>query len=354
MLVLIVTPTHNIENFLNETILSIVSQVGDFDLHYHIQDSQSTDATLDIINSWEQTLRRDDHPWGQKTISFSWISEPDEGIYDAINRGFSRLMASLPDHSSEDVVMGWINGDDTFPQGALQTVVQFFKANPAYDWITGVCCLIREDSAYMDIRDSPWGYSRRYLRQGYYDGRNFDFVQQEGTFWRQHLWEEVGGLNPNLRLAGDWDLWRRFAEHSELVTIRGVLGLHRRRAGQLSGNLGTYQQEIDAYQHQLKPVPQDKAAASSKDYFLAARWNNDDSTWQIDKQNIGGAPEDDPFWLSAQPKLAAHTDLRLKLAGSIYALKTTLKEILHPIKYVPGVPGSPELPQDNPTPESEN
>jgi glycosyltransferase involved in cell wall biosynthesis len=354
MLVLIVTPTRNVENFLNETILSIVSQVGDFDLHYHIQDSQSTDATLDIVNSWEQTLRRDDHPWGRKSISFSWISEPDGGIYEAINRGFSRLLSSVSNHPPENVVMTWINGDDTFPQGALQTVVQFFKANPAYDWITGVSSLIREDSAYMDIRDSPWGYSRRYLRQGYYDGRNFDFVQQEGTFWRQHLWETVGGLNPNLRLAGDWDLWRRFAEHSELVTIRGVLGLHRRRAGQLSSNLETYQQEIDAYQHQLKPVPQDEVAASGKDYFLAARWNNDDFTWQIDKQIIGSAAEEDPFWLSAQPRLAAHTDLRLKLANSMYALQITLKEILHPIKHVPGASASPELFQGYPMTESES
>ncbi len=354
MLVLIVTPTRNVEKFLNETILSVVSQVGDFDLHYHIQDSQSTDTTLDIVNYWEQTLRRNDHPWGQKSISFSWTSEPDGGIYEAINRGFSCLLSSLPDHSPKDVVMTWINGDDTFPQGALQTAVQFFKANPDYDWITGVSSLIREDSAYMDIRDSPWGYSRRYLRQGYYDGRNFDFVQQEGTFWRQHLWEEVGGLNPNLRLVGDWDLWRRFAEHSELVTIRGVLGLHRRRVGQLSGSLETYQQEIDACQQRLNVGSEDDNASIGQDHFLAARWNSDSSRWQIDKQNIGGAPAEDPFWLSAQPRLSTHTDLRLKLADSMYILENTLKEILNPIKHAPGVSASPELSHNSPSSETEN
>ncbi|NJL54683.1 glycosyltransferase [bacterium] len=320
MIILIVTPTRNVEKFLDETIFNILSQAGDFKLHYHIQDSQSTDGTIDIIKKWEHILNTSETPFQKSKISFSWVSESDQGMYDAINRGFAYLTEKVQVVNPNQVVMTWINGDDILTPGAIQTVVQFFSASE-YQWLTGVASLIRNDSAFMDLRDSPWGFSKSFLKQGLYDGRYFDFVQQEGTFWRQSLWQVAGPLDSTLKLAGDWDLWRRFANHSELLTLRAVLGLHRRRRGQLSSSLEAYYQEVDAVlqEHNLGAVSLDPI--EQQHYALTARWNNELAKWQIDTQETVFSLQAD---LSL--RLSQHTESRSNLAQALDSLESALRK----------------------------
>lgn len=68
---------------------------------------------------------------------------------------------------------------------------------------------------------------------------------QEGTFWRTRLWERAGGVDTSFRLAGDWDLWRRFAAFSEYITLDTLTAFHRRRPGQLSSALNLYHSKVD-------------------------------------------------------------------------------------------------------------
>ncbi|MGF1567774.1 MAG: glycosyltransferase [Nodosilinea sp.] len=327
MIILIVTPTRNVEKFLDETIFSILSQAGNFKLHYHIQDSQSTDSTVEIIQKWERILASSENIFSNLDISFSWVSEADQGMYDAINRGFDYLLQRISTADPETVVMGWINGDDIITPGAFQTVVQFFRDSD-YKWLTGVASLIRDDSVFMDLRDSPWGFSQDFLAQGFYDGRHSDFVQQEGTFWRQSLWDMAGPLNSKLKLAGDWDLWRRFAEHSELVTLRAVLGFHRRRQGQLSSSLEAYYQEVDQVLNHSQPASTHEFPQKGKHYALTGRWNNELSKWQIDAQET---------IFSLQPdlsiRLSKHAESRSSLSGALYALESALDRVTSPLKF---------------------
>jgi hypothetical protein len=91
-------------------------------------------------------------------------------------------------------------------------------------------------------------YPRKAIEAGIFDGRfaGHRFIQQEDTFWRSTLWKKAGGLNANFRLAGDFDLWRRFAKLSELMVADTILGCFRVRQGQLTANMALYQAKIDA------------------------------------------------------------------------------------------------------------
>ena len=332
MIVLIVTPTRNVEKFLDETIFSVVSQVGDFDLSYHIQDSQSSDSTVNIIKKWERILAEPRNPFFNPRISFSWTSESDQGMYDAINRGFEVLIKKFGDSNSKNTVMSWINGDDIFTHGSLQTAVSFFR-DTDYSWITGVPSLVRHDSVIMEIRDYPCYFSRHFLEKGLYDGRHFQFVQQEGTFWRRSLWEATGSLDLRLKLAGDWDLWRRFAQNTDLVTLSAVLGLHRRRFGQLSSTLELYHKEVDDILTKQNFLLKDKEYLDDKYFAFTARWNLVTSQWQIDTHEVAeagkkttmGDPQsaDEP---TSDDIFTQHAKLRTKLSANLQTLKFELSK----------------------------
>jgi hypothetical protein len=240
----IVTPTWNGEAFLNETISSVVAQSGDFDLHYHVQDGLSTDGTVKILQQWSKTFA-DSATDSTPRVQYSWASEEDAGMYDAINKGFAHVLTRLGSVDPARVIMTWINSDDLLAVSALKTVARFFDSCPDKLWMTGIATVAFSDGAISDTRESPWGSSTYYLGAGLYDGRTLPVVQQEGTFWRQSLWDRAGEADATLRLAGDWDLWRRFAGHADLVTFKAVLGIHRRHAGQLSEDMGKYWREVD-------------------------------------------------------------------------------------------------------------
>jgi hypothetical protein len=145
--------------------------------------------------------------------------------------------------------------------------------------VTGIPSVITDSGAITDVRDSPYAYSRRDLAAGRHDGRRGAFFQQEGTFWTRALWDEVGGINRDTQLAGDWDLWRRMARYTDVVTVRAVLALHRRHPGQLTSQLERYWAEVDALQ---RAQPQ-----SGDDRFdnigLVGMWKPDSKTWDLDR-----------------------------------------------------------------------
>jgi Glycosyl transferase family 2 len=255
----IVTPVFNGEKFLDQTILSVVGQAGPFSIRYHVQDGGSKDGTLDVLAAWQSRLAGD-FPVGCKGIKFSFASAPDRGLYDAINRGFEACGGASD-------AMAWINADDRFEPGAFATVGEIFESFPDIDWLTGRTSLIDEAGIFLAL--SPiTPYPRKAIKAGIFDGRFAGpyFIQQEGTFWRSTLWKKAGGVNPNFRLAGDFDLWRRFAKLSELVVADTILGCFRFREGQLSANMAPYHAEIDA---SLSPDERKIRAKASKTYARA-------------------------------------------------------------------------------------
>ena len=275
--ILVVTPSFKSSKFIDETILSVITQKGNFNLRYHIQDGGSNDETIDILKKWENKLKEESHHYGNGGVSFSWVTEPDSGMYDAINRGFKLLLSELDVQTQSKAIMLWINSDDIITHNAFKTVSSFFLEHPDIEWVTGNCSLMNENGSIIDSTDLPMGYSQSDLVAGAHEGRKKQFLQQEGTFWRGKLWLKCNGLDSSFRLAGDWDLWRRFAVEAVLVKLPCALGLHRRHASQLSNNMSAYYSEIDTASN-IKTK-----SKSFLDHAMRAQYQLTSSSWSVGK-----------------------------------------------------------------------
>lgn len=213
----VVTPCYNQVTTLEATIRSVLSQ-GYPNLEYIIIDGGSSDGTVDIIRKYAPQLH-------------FWCSEPDEGQYAAINKGFR--------HSTGEV-MAWLNGDDFYIPGALRAVGSIFGDLAQVEWLTSLAQVTADGSgACIDCNKVP-GFSRDAFLDGAYlpgGGQQFfSFIQQESTFWRRSLWERAGPIDPSYALAGDFDLWSRFFRcTSRLYCTPAPLGCFRYLDGQKSG-----------------------------------------------------------------------------------------------------------------------
>ena len=185
-LVSIVTPSYNQGRFLEETIQSVISQ--DYPrLEYLIIDGGSTDQSLEIIQRYQDSLA-----W--------WVSEPDQGQTDAINKGFARAQGDI---------LAWLNSDDTYLDGAVAEAVDYLTSHPETGMVYGDANLVDETGRIIGRFPARQTDYRR-LRRGYVH------IPQQAAFFRGELWRQVGPLDPSFYFAMDYDLWVRLAKVSSL------------------------------------------------------------------------------------------------------------------------------------------
>jgi hypothetical protein len=203
----IVTPSFNQGEFLEECIDSILSQRYP-NLEYVIMDGGSTDRSFEIIKRYEKYLKH-------------WQSKQDHGQYWAINEGFK--------HTSGDI-MSWINSDDKLFPYTLQMMADTFEKYKNIYWITGICNHIDEKGKNIYTAPEPYIYSRyKYLCKEY----NKPFIQQEGTFWKRHIWDISGAyISTEYKYAGDMELWTRFFRNTPLFTVNKKTGSFRKHRKQ--------------------------------------------------------------------------------------------------------------------------
>lgn len=221
----IVTPNLNQGRFLEAAIRSVVSQ--DAEVEYVVVDGGSDDGSVEIVERYASRL--------------SWTSEPDAGQFDALNKGFARTSGEI---------MGWINADDFYLPDALAVVEDTFREFPEIEWLTStLAATANARGAVFSVKRIPYFDRRAFLRgynlpHGQHHARYF--VPQESTFWRRTLWERAGGrLDASLRLAGDFELWTRFASHAELWGVHALLGVFRSQPEQRSKAYDEYVAEAE-------------------------------------------------------------------------------------------------------------
>lgn len=217
----IVTPNFNMERFLEQTITSVVAQ-NYANLEYIVIDGGSTDDSARIIKKYD------------KEISY-WVSEPDSGLYAALNKGFQR---------STGEIMGWLNSDDILHEGSLTTVAKLFTSNVSMNWLQGYPNTIDMNNQIIHKREHVSSKYNFYLRDFTWDMNAY--VQQESTFWRRSLWKKAGEhIDERYKLAGDFELWMRFFRHEKLCCSRQLLGAYRKRPGQKSSDIDAYNFEAN-------------------------------------------------------------------------------------------------------------
>lgn len=239
--IFVVTPCLNAAETIERTLASVVFQAGGFELFYHVQDGGSDDATLDMLRDWKRRIEERQLPIFCSALHFSYASEGDEGMYDAIARGFEKFDLQPKDW------MTWINADDILSPGACATIhaVDADANAKEISWVGGTAATASDD-AIATHSERP--LASEVIRLGLADGAHWGFVQQEGTFFRNSLWRSVDLENDfkRFRLAGDWNLWRSFAMAEALYQTTFPLGVFRHRPQQLSQqHREEYLKEID-------------------------------------------------------------------------------------------------------------
>lgn len=236
----IITPCLNAGDTIDETIASVIQQAGDFRIVYHVQDGGSSDKTLDILRGWEYKLRSKSVKINCHEIIFSWKTESDSGMYDAITRAFASL------NFKDDDLLTWVNGDDLLLPNALSIAVKISKQMLNVSWIGAPTYNILNNGQLNCFRLNPT--PTEVIREGLCDGGNIHWphLQQEGTFFKGWLWNKSKHVLSNYRLAGDWALWKEFARYAKYYQADKPLGAFRIRPGQLSSGLrDKYDAEID-------------------------------------------------------------------------------------------------------------
>lgn len=182
----VVTPSFNQAGFLEETIRSVLEQ-GYPNLEYIIVDGGSRDGSVEIIQRYADRLA-----W--------WVSEPDRGQTDAINKGFARASGEI---------LAWLNSDDTYLPGALFEAAAFLQENPQVGLVYGDANLVDAGGAVLGRFPARQTDYQQLLRGSVH-------IPQQAAFFRAALWKQVGPLDPTFYFAMDYDLWVRLAKVSEL------------------------------------------------------------------------------------------------------------------------------------------
>lgn len=200
----IVTPTLNSAPYLRQTMDSILSQTGNFDLQWLVIDGGSRDETVGILQSTSDSR-------------VQWTSEPDKGQAAAINKGLGMARGQIS---------GWLNADDLYTPDAIALVVDAFEENPTAQWLAGRCEII--DSAGNPARANITRYKDRRLRSFSYKALlRMNILSQPAIFWRTDFGREAGPLDESLHYTMDYDYWLRMAKRRPPMILDQVLAQFR-------------------------------------------------------------------------------------------------------------------------------
>jgi len=197
-LVSIITPSLNQVKFIEKTILSVMKQEYPH-IEHVIIDGGSTDGTIDVLRKY------------QDKYNLRWLSEPDNGQAEAINKGLTLAKGNI---------IGWLNSDDTYMNKTLMKVVEVFNSENNVSWLYGDGYWVDEEGKVL--------YE--------YTAKQFDltelvingmFFPQPSMFIRSSLLHEVGLLDVNINTVMDYDYCLRLGLRTKGIYINSILATRR-------------------------------------------------------------------------------------------------------------------------------
>jgi glycosyltransferase involved in cell wall biosynthesis len=199
-LVSIITPSYNQAAYLEQTIQSVLSQ--DYPLiEYILVDGDSTDGSLEIIHKYTDRFAY-------------WVSEPDSGQAEAINKGFS--------HAHGEIV-AWLNSDDLYLPEAISQAVAALQANPQLGMV------------YADaVTIGASGHALSELRFADYsllDLMGFRIICQPAVFMRRAVLGKAGALDTSYHFLLDHQLWLRLAHQAPIQHVTATWAAARHHLG---------------------------------------------------------------------------------------------------------------------------
>jgi len=223
----LVTPSFNQASTIRETIESVLRQ--DYpNVEYWVLDAGSRDGTVEILQEYESDTR------------FHWVSEPDKGQSDAINKGLA---------SSTGAIFNWINSDDYLEPGALRRVAETFQANPNLDIVSGWTAEFRGQppEIFNRIQLQVRASAEATITVGVYC--------QPSTFWRTEIVRTLGGADASLHYVMDWNLWVRYLARygqKKILLLDDLLAHYRHHAAaKTSQDSSGFYKETDRVFHNL-------------------------------------------------------------------------------------------------------
>jgi hypothetical protein len=185
-LVSIITPSFNQAAYLEQTILSVLSQ--DYPrIQYIVIDGASTDGSVEVIRKHESKLAH-------------WESEKDNGQADAINKGFA--------HATGEII-AWLNSDDYYLPGAVSAAVKVFESNPDAVLVYGNMLAVDENGKTFN--------TLTYKQLTLDDLLCFQIIGQPAVFMRRSALQKTSGLDSSFHFLLDHYLWIQLAQHGRIL-----------------------------------------------------------------------------------------------------------------------------------------
>jgi len=186
----VITPSYNQAEFIEKTIISVLSQNYP-KLEYWVIDGGSTDDTKKILKKYKNKI--------------NYISEKDKGQADAINKGLKRSTGEL---------LAYLNSDDIYLPGTLKKVGEYYATSQLVDWITGDYKII-DANGNLTANNFLISKYKRLLMKFYSPTLlkiTDSMLPQPSTFWSRNAYKKIGEFNTSYNYVLDYDFWLRMSK----------------------------------------------------------------------------------------------------------------------------------------------
>ena len=194
----IVTPNYNYGRFLKKALESVLAQAdapGAPEIEHIVIDGGSTDDSVQILERWDSFVRGTAAAKGSR-YSFHYISEPDQGQTDAINKGLRRATGDI---------VAWLNADEYYLPGKLALVAAYFASHPKVDFVYG-------EPLFVDKDGKPIRVKRAHRFSFFVLAAHLTFIASCCAFWRRRVLDAGHYLDPSFRVNMDGEYYCRLAK----------------------------------------------------------------------------------------------------------------------------------------------